>query len=92
MATEVDGGVASRPSRVVIVGAGAVGSHFAVSLRSGVPLLVVDSSEHVRAAFAARGILTLAPLEHKVWTGAVSGFQLFLRANSAAISESSSPN
>ena len=64
--TDVDVGVASRYSRVVIIGAGAVGSHLAASLRSGVPLLVVDSSAHVRAAFAARGITTLAPLEPEV--------------------------
>lgn len=54
----------ARQSRVVIIGAGAVGSHIAASLRGGLPLVVVDRAEHVRAAFAARGIEAVPPLEH----------------------------
>ena len=64
--SRVDACVAARHSRVVIIGAGAVGSHLAASLRGGLPLLVVDSSEQVRAAFAARGIAAIAPLEAAV--------------------------
>ncbi len=91
--TDGDVGAASRYARVVIVGAGAVGSHLAASLRSGVPLLVVDSSDSVRAAFAARGITTLAPLESEV-SASVSRPGLFrhgdvvVLATSAAVAES----
>lgn len=62
----MDACVASPHSRLVIIGAGAVGSHIAASLRGGLPLLVIDSSEQVRAAFAARGIGAVAPLEAAV--------------------------
>ena len=61
--SRVEACVAARHSRVVIVGAGAVGSHLAASLRGEVPLLVVDSSERVRAAFAARGIAAIEPAD-----------------------------
>lgn len=61
--SRVDACLTSRHSRVVIIGAGAVGSHLATSLRGGFPLLVVDSSEQVRAAFVARGIAAIAPLD-----------------------------
>ncbi len=60
--SRVDDCVAARHSRVVIIGAGAVGSHLAASLRIGLPLLIVDSSAQVRAAFTACGVEAIAPL------------------------------
>ena len=59
----LDAGVQTNHSRVVIIGAGAVGSHLAASLRSGLPLVVVDNAERVRAAFAARGIAAVSLFE-----------------------------
>lgn len=54
-------GVPRRHSRVVIIGAGAVGSHLAASLRAEVPLLIIDRADLVRAAYAARGIDAVLP-------------------------------
>ena len=53
--------VPRRQSRVVIIGAGAVGSHLVASIRPEVPLLIVDREERVRAAYAARGIEAVLP-------------------------------
>ena len=61
--SRLDACVQARHSRVVIIGAGAVGSYLAASLRGGLPLVVVDRAERVRAAFAARGIEAVSPLE-----------------------------
>ncbi len=44
--------------RAVIIGAGAVGTHLAASLRPGVRLLVVDPNRKVREAFGAQGVET----------------------------------
>jgi 2-dehydropantoate 2-reductase len=52
------------PFRAVIIGAGAVGAHLAASLRRGLPLLVIDRSEPVRAAFEARGAAASPPPGH----------------------------
>ncbi|MBC7770958.1 MAG: hypothetical protein H7210_00550 [Pyrinomonadaceae bacterium] len=46
----------SSPARAVIIGAGAVGSHLAASLRQGVLMLIVDPNKQVRAAFENRGV------------------------------------
>ncbi len=39
-----------------------MGSHLAASLRPGLPLLVIDRAERVRAAFSARGVEAASPL------------------------------
>jgi len=47
--------------RAVIIGAGAIGSHLAASLRDGTPLLIIDPSAGVRSSFAARGTDSVCP-------------------------------
>ncbi len=42
--------------RVVIIGAGAVGSHLVASLRPEISLMVIDPAEQVRSAYAFQGI------------------------------------
>lgn len=53
----------ARPSRAVIIGAGAIGSHLAASLRQDMPLLVIDRDERVRDSFIARGIESVSPVD-----------------------------
>jgi 2-dehydropantoate 2-reductase len=48
--------------RVVIIGAGAIGSHLAASLRPGVPLLIIDRCRDVRAVFSRSGIDSVCPV------------------------------
>lgn len=49
------------PARLVILGAGAIGTHLLQALRPGVPVLVVDTSQAVRAALGGRGVATSPP-------------------------------
>lgn len=47
--------------RVVVIGAGAVGSHMVASLREGVSCLVVERNAAVRQALEATGVPTVGP-------------------------------
>jgi 2-dehydropantoate 2-reductase len=53
----------SVPTRVVIVGAGAVGAHLACALRKDTPLLIIDRDERIRAAFTERGVEVTCPVK-----------------------------
>lgn len=61
--------------RAVVIGAGAVGSHLAISLRPRTPLLVIDTDERVRAAFIANGAGAAAPADLRVSSGPRTSFQ-----------------
>jgi len=50
-------------SRIVIIGAGAIGSHLAACLRKGVPALIVDPCRLVRAEFVTIGRDTRCPTD-----------------------------
>ena len=54
-------------TRVVIIGAGAIGSHLAASLRKNTRVLIIDPCPHTRAAFAARGVEAISPAEIGEW-------------------------
>ena len=52
-----------KERRVVIIGAGAIGSHMAASLRERTPVLIVDPCARTRAAFRANGVDSVCPRE-----------------------------
>ncbi len=53
----------AKPTRAVFIGAGAVGTHIATSLRADTPQLIIDPDARVQAALAARGAAIASPLQ-----------------------------